>query len=276
MNNKLAIIAGRGDLPEQIISHCLENGRDYFIVALKGQTPEELCVGRPHGWTSFGTVGKTLKLLNEENIKEIVMVGGMDRPSLSDLSFDMMGMKWAAKIGKKILGDDSALKAVVGELEQEGFKIVGAESILKNISMPKGCLGTVSPTSDQVEDIKRAVNVLNALGAQDVGQGVVVQQGAVLAIEAIEGTEKMLARVKELMLPGTKGVLVKLSKPGQEQRVDLPTIGPETILQVAEAGLGGIVLEAGKGILLNQQEVIEKANSKGLFILGISSEEYAT
>jgi hypothetical protein len=154
-------------------------------------------------------------------------------------------------------------------LGEEGFSIVGAHEILTEALGPKGRLGNVSDDEQARLDIARGVEVVRALGRVDVGQGCVVQLGSVLAVEAMEGTDAMLARAGTLRLPGPGGVLVKLVKPGQERRADMPTIGPRTVDNAASAGLRGIAFEAGGTLFTDLPACIAAANRKGLFLLGI-------
>lgn len=166
--------------------------------------------------------------------------GGVDRPTLAGLRPDWRTTRFFLKLGFKALGDDSLLSAVTKELEGEGFRIIGVHEVLPDLCPDRGVLGRHAPDDVARADIARAVEVVRALGALDVGQGAVAQQGMILGVEAVEGTDRLLSRCRELARPGPGGVLVKLCKPGQETRVDLPTVGPETIRNAAAAGLRGI------------------------------------
>jgi DUF1009 family protein len=189
---------------------------------------------------------------------------------------DAEGARILARIGRAAFGgDDGLLGAVVRVFGEEGFRVIGAQDVLREALGPAGVLTRTGPDALAMADIRRAVAVARALGAVDVGQGCVVQQGMVLALEAAEGTDAMLARCGPLARPGPGGVLVKLLKPGQERRADLPTIGPRTIRGAAEAGLRGVAFEAGSTILADQAATVAAADAAGLFLLGLDPETVA-
>ncbi len=273
MSNKLGILLGRGNLPRLLVEFCQQSNRPYFLLAFEGQAEEDFVKKHPHAWIKFGEVGKGLKILKEENVGEIVMVGALQRPSLKTLKMDLKTMEWVAKIGKKAFGDDGLLGGVISLLEKEGFKVLGAHEIMNTLLMKPGALGKHDPDAEDLQDMKRGIGVAYALGEEDIGQAVVVEQGVVLAVEAFEGTDGLLRRSAELKFGQRGGVLVKRSKPQQEKRVDLPTIGMETVRLAAKIGLKGIALEAGAGLILNQQETIALADKEGLFIYGFTQKD---
>jgi DUF1009 family protein len=170
-------------------------------------------------------------------------------------------------------GDDAALKVIIAELETEGFEVVGADDILSDLLAPPGVIGIMLPDHEQTVDIDRGIDAAMALGRADVGQAVVVQQGVVLGVEAAEGTDALIARCGTLRMDGRGGVLVKLKKPGQERRADLPTIGPATISAISDAGLSGLAVEAGGTLVLGLKQVAEKADERGVFVYGIPSHQ---
>jgi DUF1009 family protein len=174
-----------------------------------------------------------------------------------------------ARIGYRALGDDGLLAAVVKELEREGFRVIGADRLLDDAVLPEGPLGHLRPDADALADIAHGMRLARAIGALDIGQAVVVQQGLVLGVEAIEGTDGLLRRCAALRRDGPGGVLVKAEKPGQERRADQPTIGPQTVILAAESGLRGIAAEAGATLVLDRDEVIRLADSAGLFVVGV-------
>ncbi|GAB6053500.1 UDP-2,3-diacylglucosamine diphosphatase LpxI [Magnetospira thiophila] len=267
----LGIIAGRGDLPAWIIAACRERGRPYFVLAIENQTdPETVARDVPHAWIRLGGAGKGITLLRQAGVKDLVMAGGVTRPSLASLRPDMWSARFLAKVGLKSLGDDNLLRALIAEIEAEGFHMVGLDDLLPSLLAPRGRLGRLEPDEQARIDLRRGWEVARGLGALDVGQGVVVQQGIVLAVEAVEGTEAMLARAGRLARDGLGGVLVKLKKPQQERRADLPTIGPATMDQAAAAGLRGIAVEAGGTVMLDRDEILVRADRLGLFLIGLS------
>ena len=272
MRPKLGIVAGRGVLPARLVEACRAAGRDVFVVAVKGQTEEAVVNDVCHDWVRLGAAGKVLDLLREAGVGEVVFAGPVTRPSLSSLRPDARTAKFLAKLGKAALGDDQLLSAVIREFEGEGFRVVGADDILEEILAPMGPFGAVVPDEVARADIARGTTVARALGALDVAQAVVVQQGIVLGIEAVEGTDALIARCAALRREGPGGVLVKVKKPMQERRVDLPTIGPGTVAAAADAGLRGIAVEAGSTLVIDRAAVTEAADAAGLFVVGVSGE----
>jgi DUF1009 family protein len=201
------------------------------------------------------------------------MAGGVRRPSLLDLRPDMRVVKVFTKMGRKGIGDDGLLRAVINEVEGEGYRVVGAHEVLPKLTAGEGPLGGVVPDGQASADIERGMAVLSALSEADIGQAVVVQQGIVLGVEAVEGTDALIERCKTLKRDGPGGVLVKFSKRGQETRVDMPTIGPETIKQVADAGLRGVAIGAGTTIILDVDELVRAADEAGVFVVGVAREQ---
>ena len=269
---KLGIIAGGGDLPLQVIQACLQSRRDFFVIALKDQANPSIVDAVPHQWISLGKSGKALKKLKEQNVSDLVMVGSVSRPTFSSIGLDLWTTKFLVKAGAAALGDDGLLGALVREIEKEGFRVIGVEEIMPSLIAPSGVYGKHSPDEQALADIRRGVEVARGIGALDVGQGAVVQEGLVLGVEAIEGTDRLLKRCKVLKRDGVGGVLVKLKKPDQESRADLPTVGVETIRQAADAGLRGIAIEAGNTLVVDRENVIAEADKVGLFVIGIDVE----
>lgn len=267
MAGKLGIIAGGGALPRLLIDACLASGREFHVFALEGQAAGGTVEGVAHDWFRLGQAGAALKLAQELEIRDVVLAGSVDRPSFSSLRPDWKTLSFLMRIGRKGIGDDGLLRRIVAAIEEEGFTVVGADSLLDGMTPAAGCLGRHRPDADAEADIERGVCVLAALGAADIGQAVVVQQGMVLAVEAIEGTDALLARCGALKREGAGGVLVKRAKRNQETRADLPTIGPETVRRAAAAGLRGIAVGANATIVLGREEVVRLADEAGLFVI---------
>jgi DUF1009 family protein len=271
--NTVGILAGGGPLPGQVAHAALAAGKQVFLVGLAGFAEAKILAPFPHAMVRLGAAGKILELLRGHGCRDLVLVGPVRRPSLLDLRPDAVGTKILARIGRAAFaGDDGLLAAVIRVLSDEGFSVLGAHEIVREVLAPAGLLGRVAPDGLMMADISRGVAVVRALGGVDVGQACVVQQGIVLAVEAIEGTDAMLARSAPLARPGPGGVLVKLVKPGQDRRTDLPTIGPATVREAARAGLVGIAFEANGTILTERQAMIETADNAGLFLLGLDPE----
>jgi len=270
MAGKLGIVAGGGRLPQLLIDACRESGRDFFVLALKGQADPQIIDNTPHEWVRIGAAGRGFAILKEHGVDALVLAGRVRRPSLIDLRPDLRTVKFFTRLGLKGLGDDGLLRAVIREIEQEGIRVVGIGDLLPALRAEEGVLGRCRPDAQAEADIARGRAVLTALGRVDVGQAVVVQQGIVLGVEAVEGTDALLHRCGALKREGPGGVLVKFSKKGQETRADMPTIGPDTVSSAARAGLRGIAIEAGATIVIDRDELAEAADRAGLFIVGVA------
>jgi DUF1009 family protein len=241
-----------------------------FVLAFQDETDPALVDGLPHAWVPLGAVGRALRTLHETGAEDVVMVGPVRRPSLATLQLDSRGMQLLAHVGLRARGDDRVLQALVKELEREGFRVLGADDLLATLLAPEGLLTTAAPDRQAELDVALGAAVAARLGELDVGQAVVVQEGLVLGVEAVEGTDRLLERCAELRRPGPGGVLVKLKKPGQERRTDLPTIGPGTVRAAAAVGLAGIAVHAGNCLMVERARTIEVADRAGLFLLGIA------
>jgi UDP-2,3-diacylglucosamine hydrolase len=215
--------------------------------------------------------GRGIDLLKEAGVQDLVLVGGVKRPSLAALRPDRRTAMFLAKIGSAAFGDDGLFGAVVKMLEAEGFRVVGPDTILREILAVEGVYGAVAPDAVAQADIERGIAAARAIGALDIGQAAVVQQGVVLGVEAIEGTDALVARTAALRRDGPGGVLVKVKKPGQETRVDLPVIGIDTVANAAAAGLRGIAIEAGAALVVDRAAVVAAADRAGLFVVGVKS-----
>jgi len=266
----LGIIAGGGPLPGQVALAAQAAGRGVFVVALEGYAEEGVIGAYPHEVVRLGAVGAAVAALRRAGCVDLVLAGPVKRPSLLDLRPDAVGARMLARVGRAAFaGDDGFLAAIVRVLGEEGFRVLGAHEVMAEALAPRGLLTRVGPDAAALSDIARGVAVLRALGVADVGQACVVQQGIVLAVEAIEGTDAMLHRAAGLARPGPGGVLVKLVKPGQDRRADLPTLGPGTVAGARAAGLRGVAFEAEGAILIERGAMVTAADEGGLFLLGI-------
>ncbi|RAI60209.1 LpxI family protein [Roseicella frigidaeris] len=276
----LGLLAGGGQVPLQVARTARAAGRPVHVVALEGWADQD--------WSGFpvlrerpGAAGRILGHLRGQGVRQLVLVGRAQRPSFLSLRPDAAGARLLARIGRAFFaGDDGLLRAVARALEEEGFEIVPPQAVLQDILPPAGLLTRAGPDAAARADIARGIAVVRALGAVDVGQGAVIQQGLVLGVEAIEGTDALLARCAGLKRQGPAGrrdgVLVKLVKPGQDRRLDLPTVGPETIRGAAAAGLAGIAIEAGGTILVDRAGTLAAAEAAGLFVIAIDPERHTT
>jgi len=276
---KLGLVAGGGSLPLEIAEHCRRTGRPLFVVRLKGFAEPALS-GFDGADVGLAELGKCIKALQRSACRAVCLAGQVNRPDFAKLAPDLRGLAaLPAAILASRKGDDALLRFLLGEFEREGFAIEGAEAVMGELRLPRGPLGRHAPTPEQLADAEQAMTVARAIGSLDIGQGAVVCDGLVLAVEAQEGTDAMLARVAGLPahLRGgegdRRGVLAKVPKPIQETRVDLPTMGLATVRGAATAGLAGIVGEAGRLLVLDRSEAVALADELGLFVLGVEPQD---
>lgn len=266
---RLGLIAGGGDLPLEIAAALAD--RNPFVIRVRGfaETGFETF---EHVDLSVGQIGGMVKALRKAECTSVCFAGYVSRPDLKSLKMDARGLAMVPKaLAAGRSGDDALIRVVVSEFESAGFAVVGADEVLSDLRPAAGWWG--KDASEEIRaDIDKALVIAREIGALDIGQGAVVCDGVVLAVEAQEGTEAMLARVADLpeTLRGTvgepRGILAKVPKPIQERRVDLPTIGPDTVASCAEAGLAGIALEAGSALVVNKPAVLDALEETGLFI----------
>lgn len=249
-------------------------GVPLHIVAIRGEARDEI-EGFPHTWVKWGEIGKMFKALERNGCGDLVIIGGVDRPDFSNVRLDLGAIKtlpFILSLGKG--GDDHVLSRVVRFFEEKGYRVHGAGDVAPELLAAEGVLGEKRPSSEDRADIEIALRVVGALGRLDVGQSAVVVKGHVVAVEAAEGTDAMLARCAELRARRSTGrerragVMAKAPKPGQEQRVDLPTIGPDTVRNAAAAGLAGIAVAAGQVLMADRDATVETADALGLFLVG--------
>jgi DUF1009 family protein len=267
---KLGIIAGGGDAPKRLIALCQRLQRPFHVLAIKGQSDPDIGEDDvPHDWLPLGHAQAALDLARQHGVRDVVMIGRVRRPSLLELKPDALMMQKLARIGISALGDDGLLKAVAREMEAEGLRIIGVQEVFADLLMPEGVLGKVAPTPEMQEDIQRGKDIARELGRMDIGQAVAMQQGIVLGMEAIEGTDALIRRAGLLKREGAGAVLVKLKKPQQDARFDLPSLGVDSVREAADAGFAGIAAEAGATLLIDREEAIRQADIHGLFLIGI-------
>lgn len=265
----LGLIAGNGDLPERIIRHCMAVSQPVFVIAITDTPPPSL-EHVPHARLRIGAVGKAISLLKEAGAQSLLFAGGLRRPSFSALRPDALGLLLLAKISQaKMIGDNALLSLVIRFFEDHGFNVTSVADVLPDLLMPKGILGTVKPSKPALKDIDTGIPLAHAIGDLDIGQGIIIQNGVVLGVEAIEGTDQLIRRCKPYQNDGKGGILIKVKKPTQDRRIDLPTIGLTTLENAIDSGLQGIAVEAGSTLLLDKHGMVQLANEKGLFVVGI-------
>ena len=268
---KLGIIAGGGVLPRRIADTHTHAGGAVFMIAFEGITPAETVAGRDHAWVRLGRVQDTMDAMIGAGVEDVVMAGPIRRPALSSLDLDGRGAKLIFRAGRKAFGDDGLLSTIVEEIESDGLKVIAVDRILGGVLAPAGIIAGPKPDESALLDIQRGVEVLRHLGPVDVGQSIAVQEGLVLAVEAIEGTDAMIERAGGLAREGVGPILVKISKPGQERRADMPTVGPDTVRNAVAAGFRGIAMGARSTLLLEADEVRAQADEVGFFVLGVDA-----
>jgi DUF1009 family protein len=276
ISSPVGVIAGGGAMPFAVADSLIQRGIAPVLFALRGACDPARVERFRHHWISVGQLGRATKLFRSEGCRDLIFIGTLLRPALSEIRLDwgtirVLGRVWAAFRG----GDDHLLSGIGRILEQDGFRMVGIRDIAPDILMPEGNIARTAPDPAAMADIAKGREVLGALGPFDIGQAVVVIDGHVVAVEDIEGTDGLLARVARLREAGRiraksgRGVLVKAPKSGQDLRFDLPTVGAKTIEGAARAGLAGIAVIAGHTIAAEAQAMIEAADRAGLFIQGL-------
>lgn len=271
----LAMICGGGALPLTVAQSVVRSGRSVVIFALRGTADPSLTASFPHHWVRIGQFGTFTRLAHAAGIRDIVFIGSLVRPSLWQLRPDLKALMALPRIMAAYRGgDDHLLSGVCKIVEHEGFRLIGAHEVAPEILVPEGALGHVQPSERDRTDIALGLEYLRAAGPYDVGQAVVVADKHILAVEAVEGTDQMLARIAALRANGRlraspgSGVLVKAPKIGQDRRFDMPSIGPLTADGVARAGLAGIAVLAGSTIVAEPEKLVATADREKIFVIG--------
>jgi DUF1009 family protein len=271
----LAIIAGGGPVPVIVAAAAARAGRPVFIAGIAGEVGPEIAA-YPHEVLKWGQYGRLMTLLEAHGTRDIVMIGTVNsRPEMRDLKLDMGAVKLMARVAGLLLrGDNDLLSGLIGLLNERGFEVVGAHEVAPELVAADGQLGAHGPEKSMLRDVRRGMRAARAIGAIDAGQAAVAMNGLVVALEAYEGTDRMIERVAllreigRIRLKGRIGVLAKCAKPQQDLRVDMPTIGVQTVRGAVAAGLAGIAVEAGRVMIVDRPAVIELADREGIFLLG--------
>lgn len=276
LSSTVGIVAGSGVLPFSVAELLQARGIAPFLFAIRGFCDPVRVAQYPHHWVALGQVGRLTRLMRSEGCREIVFIGGLVRPALSEIRLDWGTLRAIPAIAAALRGgDDHLLTGVSRIFERHGIRVVGIQDVAPELLMPEGSLTRRTPDAEAVADIAKARELMRAISPFDVGQGVVVIDGHVVAVEDIEGTDGLLARVARLRAekrirakPG-RGVLVKMPKAQQDLRFDLPTLGPKTIDGVIAAGLAGIGIVAGRTLVAEADVMTAKADQAGLFVTGL-------
>lgn len=276
ISSPIGLVAGGGVLPFAVADSLLARGITPIIFALNGFCDAAALHRYRHHWISIGRFGRLQKLLRAEHCRELVFIGAVVRPSLSEVRLDWGAIKVIRAVMAAYRGGDDHLLSGIGQIfEQDGFRLLGIRDVAPDLLMPAGCLTRATPDGSTVADIAKGRAVLAALSPFDIGQGCVVIDGHVVAVENIGGTDALLASVARLRAQRLirakprRGVLVKAPKVGQNLRFDLPALGPRTIAGAVAAELAGIAVVAGHTVVAEPQPMIEAADRAGLFITGL-------
>jgi UDP-2,3-diacylglucosamine hydrolase len=272
----LAIICGGGSFPGAVADSVARRGRQPVMFAVKGWADAQVVEQHRHHWIALGQFGRFLRLAEAEHCRDVLFIGTLLRPPLSQIRLDWRTLRLMPRIARYFRGgDDLLLSGLARFFEEEGLRIVGLKDVAPDVLVPEGVLGRCQPSPRDRSDIARALDLLAALGPFDVGQAAIVADNRVLAVEAAEGTDNILLRVAELRAqrrvttPHGVGVLVKAPKPTQDHRFDLPAIGPQTVANAARAGLAGIAVTARSTIIADAVEVIAAADRAKVFLVGV-------
>jgi DUF1009 family protein len=275
-NDPIAVICGGGSFPGAVAEAILRRGRQPIMFALEGWADRKIVERYTHHWVAVGQLGRFFRLARAEHCRDVLLIGTLLRPPLSRVRLDWATVRALPRIIRAFRGgDDRLISGIVGVMEDDGFRIIGLNEVAPEIFVPEGVLGRHRPAPRDLSDIARGMELIVALGPFDIGQAVVVADNNVIAVEAADGTDNMLARIADLRrqrrvtAPPGVGVLVKAPKPAQDRRFDLPSIGPQTVELVVRAGLAGLAVAAGSAIVAEADAVIAAADRAGIFVVGV-------
>ena len=276
VSSPVGVIAGGGVMPFAVADSLSKRGIAPVLFALRGACDPAGLARFRHHWISVGELGRATKLFRSEGCRDLVFIGTLARPAISDIRLDWGTLRVLPHVWASFRGGDDHLLSGIGRIfEREGFRMVGIRDIAPDLLTPEGCFTRAVPDADASADIVLAREVLTALSPFDIGQAVVVIDRHVVGVEDIEGTDGLLARIAGLRRQGrirareSRGVLVKAPKRSQDLRFDLPTIGPRTVEGAANAKLAGIAVVAGSTLVAEPQAMIEQADARGLFVTGV-------
>jgi DUF1009 family protein len=272
----VAVVCGGGSLPATVADALVGQGRGVVMFPLHGWADPAAVERFRHHWIHIGQLGRFSRLARSEGCRDLVLIGTLVRPTIRQLRLDIETLRVMPRIIRAYRGGDDHLLSGIGRiLEDYGFRLVGAHEVAPQILAPLGHVGRFAPTPRDEADITRGLALLAATGPFDVGQAAVVADGRVLAVEAAEGTDHMLAHIAEMRRGGRirsaagTGVLVKAPKPSQDRRFDLPTVGPSTVEHIATAGLAGLAVVAGGVIIVEPARVMALADKANIFVAGV-------
>ncbi len=279
VGDSVGIICGGGSFPAAVASAVVRSGRRPVMFGIRGWADTAIVEHYAHHWIALGQLGRFVRLAAAEHCQDVLLIGTLLRPPLRHIRLDWQTLRAMPRIVRHFRGgDDRLLSGVVELLEEHGLRVIGVKDVAPQITMPSGVLGRHQPSARDRADIALAFELIATLGPFDVGQAAIIADNHVLAIEAAEGTDNLLARIAALReqsrvtTPRGVGVLVKAPKPAQDRRFDLPAIGPQTVAGVARAGLAGIAVAAGETIVADAAAAIEAADRARIFLVGVGQE----
>jgi hypothetical protein len=277
ISSPVGLIAGGGVLPFAVADSLQARGITPILFALKGSCDAARVAHYRHHWLALGMVGRLLRLLRDEQCRDLMFIGALVRPSLSDLRLDWAAIKVLPTVIAAFRGGDDHLLTGIGKIfERQGIRLLGLKDVAPDLLMPEGCMTRARPDTAIEADIVKGRAVLAALSPFDIGQGCVVIDGHVVAVEDTGGTDGLLRRVEQLRCerrvrakPG-RGVLVKAPKSGQDLRFDLPALGPKTVEGLIAAQIAGVAVVAGHTVVAEPQAMIDAADRARLFVVGLA------
>jgi UDP-2,3-diacylglucosamine hydrolase len=280
-DGSVAIICGGGSFPAAVADAVARSGRRPVMFAIKGWADPTIVERHEHHWIAIGQLGRFARLAKAEHCRQAIFIGSLLRPPLMQIRLDWLTIRSMPRIVRAFRGGDNRLLSGVAQLVEDAgnLQIIGLKDVAPDIIVPEGVLGRFQPSARDRADIACGLDLIATLGRFDVGQAAIIANNHVLALEAAEGTDNLLARIAELRKQGRVtappgvGILVKAPKPSQDRRFDLPAIGPQTVANAARAGLAGIAVAAGNTIIAEAAEVIAAADRAGIFVVGVVQDE---
>jgi DUF1009 family protein len=268
--NKIGIIAGQGLLPKELYEAALKEGREVLVIGLEGQIDLELFKDIKVELLPLNAVSQIIKTFKSHQVKDLLLAGRVKRCAIPKFMLDLKGAKLLTRIIKTGLSDKALSRAVLSFLESEGFNILSAETLAQDMRVEEGFITVVHPNKTHMKDIERGMKMLREVSKLDIGQALIIQNGLILGVEAAEGTNELIKRCGAIRQKNdSEPILVKICKPNQDKRIDLPCIGDKTIEYMYDYGIKGIALESGLCLLLNKNKTLELANKYGIFIYGL-------
>lgn len=273
----IGIVYGSGNYPKLVVQACLEKKIDCCIAFVVEDFDFEPSYSEiPVLRAKIGKIGSIIKFFRNNGVKKIIFAGAVKRPNFTDLSLDSKGASWLLKLGRSIFGgDDALLRAIANLLNKEGFEIMSGTDLLGNVFVKNGVFSQKNPTESEWQDIAKGFKVAKTIGSLDIGQSIIVCCGDILGIECVEGTDELIKRCAKLRKQNSGGILVKTSKPQQDQRMDLPTVGVNTVYLLHQFKFSGLAVESGHCIVLDSDKLIELSDNYSMFFAGISEEMFS-